>query len=117
MEFPIFLSRPCFDNVVELAYYSYLSSSQFSDITEVYHDAVLYTVSLIALEAYDYMCHSRAEYYICCICGICVGYSTHCVFPTVSFVCQTSTMVAAVPAISYYCAFMWRAIVSHCALC
>jgi hypothetical protein len=34
----------------------------------VYHDAVLDTVSLIALEAYDFMCHSRAKYYICCIC-------------------------------------------------
>jgi hypothetical protein len=79
-----------------------------------YHDAVLDTVSLIALEAYDYMCHSRAEYYICCIF---VVYSTHCVFPTVIFVCQTSTMVAAVPAISYYCAYMWHARVSHCVLC
>jgi hypothetical protein len=79
-----------------------------------YHDAVLDTVSLIALEAYDFMCHSRAEYYICCKC---VVYSTHYVFPTVSFVCQTSTMVAAVPAISYYCAYMWHAIVSHYVLC
>jgi hypothetical protein len=31
-----------------------------------FHDAVLEAVCLIALEAYDYMCHSRAEYYICC---------------------------------------------------
>jgi hypothetical protein len=87
---------------------------------EVYHDAVLGTISLIALEeyyiistleVYEFMCHSRAEYYICCIC---VRYSTHSVFPTVSFVCQTSTVVAAV---SYCIVYMWHAIVSHYVLC
>jgi hypothetical protein len=55
----------------------------------IYYDAVLDTVSLIALEAYYFMCHSRAEYYVCCN----VRLSTHYVFPTVSFVCQTSTVV------------------------
>jgi hypothetical protein len=45
-----------YDIVFELAYWLY----------RYYHDAVLDTVSLIALEAYGYMCHSRAEYYICC---------------------------------------------------
>jgi hypothetical protein len=44
-----------------------------------------------------------STYYICCIC---VRYSTHYVFPTVSFVCQTSTVVAAVPAVSYYFVYM-----------
>jgi hypothetical protein len=43
---------------------------------------------------------------------LCAAYSTHYVFPTVSFVCQTSTMVAAVPAISYYYAYMWHCRVS-----
>jgi hypothetical protein len=38
---------------------------------------MLDTVSLIALEAYDYLCHSRVEYYMYCIC---VGYSKHYVF-------------------------------------
>jgi hypothetical protein len=68
MGFPIFPSRPCFDNVVELvhnSHISYLSSSQFSHITEVYRDAMLDTISLIALEVYDYLCHSRTEYLIC----------------------------------------------------
>jgi hypothetical protein len=86
-------------------------SAKAHAVYDSYHDAVLDTVSLIALDAYDYM---WAEYYICCIC---VGYSTHCAFPTVGFVCQTSTMVAAVPAISYYCAYMWHARVSHYVLC
>jgi hypothetical protein len=45
-------------------HFSYHLSSQFSDIKEVYHDAVLATVCLISLEAYEFMCHSRAEYYI-----------------------------------------------------
>jgi hypothetical protein len=53
---------------------------------EVYHDVVLETVSLITFEAYDFMCHSSAEYYICCLC---VGYSTDHVFPAFSFVRQT----------------------------
>jgi hypothetical protein len=66
---------------------------------------VLDTVSLIALEASDFMCHSRAEYYICCIC---VGYSTHYEFSAVSFVCQTSTVAAAVPAVSYCIMYMWQ---------
>jgi hypothetical protein len=90
-------------------HFSHHSSSQFSHISEVYHDAVLDTISLIAFEAYDCMVHSRVEYYICCTC---VDYSTYFVFPTVSFVCQTSTVVPAVPAVSYYCAYMGHAIVS-----
>jgi hypothetical protein len=31
-----------------------------------YHVAVIDKLSLIALDAYDFMCHSRAEYYIGC---------------------------------------------------
>jgi hypothetical protein len=82
-------------------------------LTEVYHDAVL-TLSLITLEAYDFMCHSGAEYYICCIF---VGYPTHYVFPAVNFVCQTSTVVAAVLTVAYCIVYMWHAIVSHYVLC
>jgi hypothetical protein len=66
------------------------------------------------LEAYDLTCHSGVEYYICCIC---VGYSTHHVFSAVSFVCQTSTMVIAVSAVSYYLVYMWHVVVSHYVLC
>jgi hypothetical protein len=58
------------------------------------------------------MCHSRRN----TISAVYVGYSIHYVFPTVSFVCQTSTMVAAVPAISYH-VYMWHVIVSHHVLC
>jgi hypothetical protein len=78
----------------------------------VNHDAVLDTLSLIALEAYD--CHSRAEYYIYCTC---VGYSMHYVFLTIGFVCQTSTVVAAVPTVSYYFVYILHAIVSNYVLC
>jgi hypothetical protein len=49
--------------------------------------------------------------YICCIC---VGYSTHFIFPTVNCVCQTSAVVPAVPAVSYHVVNMWHAIVSQC---
>jgi hypothetical protein len=51
----------------------------------MYHDAVFDTVSLIALEG--------GILYLL----LCVVYSTHYVFPTVSFVCQTSTVVALLP--------------------
>jgi hypothetical protein len=45
------------------------------------------------------------------------SYSTHYLFPAVSFVCQTSTVVAAVPALLYFIVYMWHAIVSHYELC
>jgi hypothetical protein len=49
--FPYFSSRPCFNNVVEFGIHISRHSFiyQFSHITEVYHDAVLDAVCLIAL--------------------------------------------------------------------
>jgi hypothetical protein len=86
-----------------------------------YHDAVLDTVSLIALEAYDFMTYIFCIGVLYLISYIFMTYiffccSTHYVFPAVSFVCQTSTVVAVVPAVSAI-VYMWHAIVSHYVSC
>jgi hypothetical protein len=40
--------------------------AEIRTLASVYHAGVLDTESLIAVEAYDFTCQSRAEYYIMC---------------------------------------------------
>jgi hypothetical protein len=51
---------------LEMHHFIQIHFRRFSHITEVHHDALLSTASLVDLEAYDSVCPSRADFYICC---------------------------------------------------